>query len=382
MSKKRNNIAIVSVTNDLIADHRVHKTCLLLGEMNYDVTLVGRKLNTSFHVNRNYKTKRFKLFFNKKFLFYAEYNIRLFVFLLFKKADLLVSNDLDTLPANFIASKIKRVPLIYDSHEYFTEVPELIKRQRIKKIWQYIEKKIVTRLNFGITVNESIAEIYTNKYNIPFYAIKNVPSINNLTNNFDKTVSLPFSDELKYILLYQGSLNIGRGLEKLIKAMKLLNNRYVLFIIGIGDIENELKKKVKTHNLSDRIIFFGKIPFENLKQITAKAHLGFSIEENLGLNYYYALPNKIFDYIHAEVPIICSDFPEMKKIIETYNIGISVSVKDEYHLAELINNALSNKEQYLFWKENCKIAKKELNWEIEKEKLKKIIEKHIILKNK
>ncbi len=382
MSKKRNNIAIVSVTNDLIADHRVHKTCLLLGEMNYDVTLVGRKLNTSFHVNRNYKTKRFKLFFNKKFLFYAEYNIRLFVFLLFKKADLLVSNDLDTLPANFIASKIKRVPLIYDSHEYFTEVPELIKRQRIKKIWQYIEKKIVTRLNFGITVNESIAEIYTNKYNIPFYAIKNVPSINNLTNNFDKTVSLPFSDELKYILLYQGSLNIGRGLEKLIKAMKLLNNRYVLFIIGIGDIENELKKEVKTHNLSDRIIFFGKIPFENLKQITAKAHLGFSIEENLGLNYYYALPNKIFDYIHAEVPIICSDFPEMKKIIETYNIGISVSVKDEYHLAELINNALSNKEQYLFWKENCKIAKKELNWEIEKEKLKKIIEKHIILKNK
>ncbi len=375
MSKKNNNIAIVSVTNDLVADHRVHKTCLLLSEMNYNVLLVGRKLNTSTSIKRPYKTIRFRLLFNKKILFYAEYNIRLFFFLLFKKADLFVSNDLDTLLTNFLVSKIKQIPLIYDSHEFFTEVPELVNRRKIKKVWQFMEKKIVPRLNFGITVNETIAQIYSSKYNIPFYAIRNVPSANKFQEITDLTASFDF--KTKYLLLYQGSLNIGRGIEKLIKTMKLLDDLYVLVLIGTGDIENELKNEVLKFNLSNKVIFLGKIPFELLHLYTSKAHLGFSIEENLGLNYYYSLPNKIFDYINAEVPVICSDFPEMKKIIEKYNVGISHNFENEYQLFDTIQHTLNNKELYLSWKENCKKAKKELNWEIEKEKLKEIIQKHI-----
>ncbi|MCA1760901.1 MAG: hypothetical protein LC658_14130, partial [Bacteroidales bacterium] len=126
MKPKAKKRIIVSVTSDLVSDNRVHKTCTTLGEMGFEVLLVGRKLAGSQPLSpRNYQTKRIKLFFNKGPLFYACFNFRLFCLLLFSKCDLLLSNDLDTLPANFLASKLKNKPLVYDSHEFFTEVPEL-----------------------------------------------------------------------------------------------------------------------------------------------------------------------------------------------------------------------------------------------------------------
>lgn len=374
MSGKEKKVAIVSVTNDLVSDQRVHKTCLTLCEMNYEVILVGRRFKYSLPVQREYKTKRFKLIFNKKALFYAEYNIRLFFYLLLKKNNILISNDLDTLVSNYLVSKIKRIPLIYDSHEYFTEVPELINRPKVKKVWQFIEKLIVPKLKFGITVNDSLAEIYSTKYQIPFFSIRNVPSISRNLKNDLSSISLPFDSSVKNILLYQGSLNVGRGLEKLIRAIKLLDNSYGLLLIGTGDIEKNLRKEVLQLNIEDRVKFLGKIQFSQLYNYTIKAHLGFSIEENMGLNYYYALPNKIFDYIHAEVPVICSAFPEMKNIVEKNNIGIAINTNNEYQLADIIQQALSDKDRYAIWKENCKLLKQELNWEIEKEKLKKIFE--------
>ena len=125
---------IISVTNDLIADNRVHKVATSLCKNNYNILLIGRKLKKSSKIKeRNYKCKRIKLIFNKGALFYAEYNFRLFWLLLFTKADILLANDLDTLLANFLCAKIKRKKLVYDSHEYFTEVPELINRKFTKK---------------------------------------------------------------------------------------------------------------------------------------------------------------------------------------------------------------------------------------------------------
>ena len=139
MSKKR---IIVSVTNDLTTDQRVAKICNSLTDLNLEVILVGRILKKSIQINRNYSTKRFKLWFNKGPLFYANYNIRLFFFLLFTKTDFLWSNDLDTLLANHIISKWKSKKLIFDSHEYFTEVPELIDRPKVQKIWKRLEQKL------------------------------------------------------------------------------------------------------------------------------------------------------------------------------------------------------------------------------------------------
>src|SRR3989338_2252762 len=148
---------ILSVTNDLVTDQRVNRVCNSLLNLNYEVLLVGRQLKNSLPVNRKYPTKRFNLLFNKGFLFYANYNVRLFWLLLFSKSTLLWSNDLDTLPANYLVSKLKGIKLVYDSHEYFTEVPELVNRPKIQKIWLSIEQWIFPKLKNVITVSNQIA---------------------------------------------------------------------------------------------------------------------------------------------------------------------------------------------------------------------------------
>ncbi len=375
MAKKKQKKVIVSVTNDLVSDNRVHRTCTVLVEEGYNVLLVGRKLVGSLPVKREYKTHRFRLLFNKGFCFYAEYNFRLFFYLLFYRCDILVANDLDTLSANFYASRFKRGKLLYDSHEYFTEVPELVNRKKAQRLWEKMEKKIFPKLTQVVTVCDSIAEIYNQKYNVPVYTIRNVPLRKEKAEKKDlKTI---FNQNFNSVLIYQGALNIGRGIENLIDSMLYLDDETVLIIAGKGDIEKELQAKVKQLKLNERVKFLGKVPIEELHAYTLNADLGFSLEEDRGLNYRYALPNKVFDYVQAEVPVICSDLPEMKNLVQQYNLGLclSESQRRPEELARIIKNALNDKQKMSEWKSNCLIAANELNWEKEKIKLKEILKK-------
>ncbi|MGZ4043852.1 MAG: glycosyltransferase, partial [Bacteroidia bacterium] len=153
-------IAAVSVINDLVTDNRVNKTCNVLLDSGYDVILIGRVLPASLPLpNWGFKTIRMNLLFKNGPLFYLFFNLRLFFKLLLLKTDLLFANDLDTLLPNYLVSKLKHIPLVYDSHELFTEVPELLNSPFKKKIWLSIEKRIVPRLKNCITVNSSIAKI-------------------------------------------------------------------------------------------------------------------------------------------------------------------------------------------------------------------------------
>ena len=151
---------IISVINDLSGDQRIHRIASTLAEAGYEVLVVGRKLPNSIPLSdRTYQTHRMRLFFIRGKWFYLEFNFRLFWFLLFRKADILNANDLDTLLANFLISRIKGTRLIYDSHEYFTEVPELIERPFTRNIWLRLEQWIFPRLNQIYTVNHSLASI-------------------------------------------------------------------------------------------------------------------------------------------------------------------------------------------------------------------------------
>ena len=171
-AKKR---IIVSVTNDLVSDNRVHKICTSLEKMGFNILLIGRKLLHSSPIERTYQIRRMKLLFKKGPCFYAEYNFRLFLVLLFSRVDIFLSNDLDSLTANFLAARFRKKQLVYDSHEYFTEVPELINRPKVQRIWQWLENKMVPKIKHAYTVCDSIANVYSEKYNVDFKVIRNIP---------------------------------------------------------------------------------------------------------------------------------------------------------------------------------------------------------------
>ena len=358
MDKSKKKKIIVSVTSDLVSDNRVHKVCTTLHHMGFMVLLIGRKLPASLPVdNRKYSTKRLKLLFHKGPQFYALFNIRLFLFLLFSEFDILLSNDLDTLPANFIAAKLKNKPLVYDSHEYFTEVPELINRPRVKKVWEWIEKKMVPKIKYALTVCDSIANIYNEKYGTPFKVVRNIP-VSAKTISFDK------EEKTEKIILYQGAVNVGRGLEQAILAMHSVENAK-LIIAGDGDIKTDLENLAAKENLQNKIEFVGRLPIEELSKLTIQANFGLSIEEDLGLNYRFALPNKLFDYIQAQVPVLITNLPEMAAIVNRYQIGEITGSLEPKRLAEKMSEALNNEEKRKLWKINLPKAASELTWENE-----------------
>ena len=170
---------IISVINDLVTDQRVNKVAQTLSNNGYSVLLLGRLLPKSMPIKRAYQTKRMTLLFKKGVLFYIEMNIRIFLFLLFHKFDIALSNDLDTLLPNYLVTTLKRKKLVYDSHEIFPEVPEVINRKFIKTFWEKLEKFLIHRIKFAYTVNASVSEYYYNKYGIKMQIVRNVPYLSN-----------------------------------------------------------------------------------------------------------------------------------------------------------------------------------------------------------
>ena len=363
---------IVSVTNDLYTDQRVHKVCSFLHENNYDVVLVGRKLKNSLPItDRKYRLKRFKLVFTKGALFYANYNLRLFWYLLFNRFDFLLSNDLDSLLANYCAHKLRiNSRLVYDTHELFTEVPELTARPRIRNVWLKIEEWIFPKLDTIYTVNESIANIYAKKYDKNIQIVRNVSQLWRPETILSKAeLNLP---ENKHIIILQGSgINVDRGAEEAVLAMKNIENA-LFVIIGSGDVIPQLKIMVTENKLEDKVRFVGRVPYKTMMNYTYHADLGLSLDKDTNSNYKYSLPNKIFDYIHTTTPVISSNLIELKRVILKHNVGRIIPEHSAKAVEETINLILNNPNLLKELKENCKTAAQIENWEEESKVLKEI----------
>jgi glycosyltransferase involved in cell wall biosynthesis len=367
---------IVSVTNDLSTDRRVHRSCMALRKLGYDVLLVGRRRRKSIPLDkRPYRTKRMFLLFEKGFLFYAEYNFRLFFFLIFHKADLFLSNDLDTLLPNYLAKKIKGSGLIYDTHEYFTGVPELEGRPYVQKFWKRIEKWIFPKLKEVITVNDSIAKLYHDEYKKDMTVVRNIPDVPENSSDFsEKELGL---DENKNIIILQGSgINVDRGAEEAVLSMQYVDNA-VLYIVGDGDVLPILKEMVRENELEGKVKFIPKQTLDKLFAYTRHADIGLTLDKDTNINYRYSLPNKLFDYIHAGVPVLASSLPEIKSIIDKYKVGEMIENHDPHHIAEKISAMLVDKQMLSVYRENCNIAKCELNWKNEEIKLTDVFKRYI-----
>ncbi len=360
---------ILSVISDLVTDQRVHRTALALHRKGLKVTLVGRKLKKSPVLEkRDYSTKRFKLWWEKGPLFYAAFNIRLFFYLLRNKADVLVANDLDTLPANYFASRIQKNELFYDSHEYFTEVPELVSRPRIQAIWKRIERWILPGIKHMYTVNNSIAGLYGTEYKKKIGVVRNVPfRIQRTITSIDRNaLGLPAD---KKIFIFQGSgINVHRGAEEVLQAMQHTEGLLLLFVGG-GDVIDFLKSETLRLKLSDKVMFVPRQSMEKLREYTRLADVGLSLDKDTNLNYKYSLPNKLFDYIQAEIPVLVSDLPELRAIVEKYEIGKIVETHQPEKLAVQMMEMVKDPVRFAQWKENLKLAASELCWENEEVKL-------------
>lgn len=314
------------------------------------------------------------ILFEKGPFFYACFNFRLLFYLIFKKTDLLFSNDLDTLMPNYLVHKLRGIPLVYDSHEYFTEVPELVNRKRVQSVWKMIEKNIFPKLNEVITVNESIASLYEKQYGVRPKVVRNISmKPENVRKPSRKELGLP---EDKFLLVLQGSgINIDRGAEEMVESMQFIE-KAVLLIIGSGDVIEKLKMQVEKLGLQEKIVFIPKLEYSKLLEFTACADIGLTLDKDTNLNYRYSLPNKLFDYIHSGIPVLASPLPEIKKIIDQYDIGDFIPNHNPENIALKVNEILENQHIMEKWKKNCTFASSQLTWQKESEKLQLILAKY------
>lgn len=356
---------LVSVFNNLFTDQRVEKVCQTLYDNGYEIELIGNNWGGSPEMKRNYPFSRIEL--KSKILRYAyiEFQRKLYLKLLDKVTEntILLSNDLDTLLPNYLVSKKLKLPLVFDSHEIFTEMPS-VNGRFTQKIWRALESFIVPKINFMMTASESYADWFHKTYDIERPIV-----VQNFPLKKDNFQDYNLISEPK-IILYQGAINPSRGLDKMIPAMKYIENAE-FWIAGDGPKKEEYISLTKDLGLENKVKFLGKITPEKLRTITQNADVGLSIEENNGLSYYFSMPNKISDYVMARVPVVVSDFPEMRKVVDYFHVGEKIENYDQ--LPEKINSVLKNGKE--FYSANLEIAANQLCWENEVPKITALFEK-------
>ena len=358
----------VSVTNDLNQDQRMHRICNSMRSRGYDVILIGRERSSSQELlHQDFKQKRLKCWFDTGILFYLEYNIRLFLFLLLLDSDIVYSVDLDTLVSGGLASILKRKKLIYDAHEYFVEVPELEDSVVKKRVWDIVAKLFIPKSDLNITVNKELAEVLENKYNQKFDVIRSVP----LLIEVEESVAL----NKEKIILYQGVLNKGRGLEEAIMWISRMKGDIQLHIAGEGDLSKSLRVLKENVDKDNKVKFLGwKSPVE-LDIITKSAWLGLNLLDGNSLNYKYSLANKFFNYMHAGIPSVNMDFPVYRRYCKEDKVGVCISDLNVESIDLVIRSLLNDDIKYQEMVLSTRIARVKHSWQVEEVKLISFIDK-------
>ncbi|RYY40804.1 MAG: glycosyltransferase [Chitinophagaceae bacterium] len=343
---------MLAVTNDLTYDQRMQRICGTLAEAGYDVTLVGRKLAHSLPLKeRGFRQKRLRCLINKGVLFYAEFNIRLFFYLLFQRFDAVCAADLDTLLPCFITAKWKGAVRIYDAHELFTEMKEVRSRPAVHAAWLRIEGYAVRKMDYGYTVGEEIAQILEERYGRPFAVVRNMP--------YPKAANARTTSHRPYVL-YQGAVNEARGFEAIVPAWKDIE--LPLVVCGDGNFMQQLRELIAKHGVADKIELRGMLPPDQLPAITAGAILGINFTENVGLNQLYCLPNKFFDYVQAGLPLVTNDYPQYRRLNEQFEVALLLPDLTPAAVAAGVNRLLHDRAYYEQLQRNAEAARVHWHW--------------------
>jgi len=337
----------------------MQRICTSLTKAGYEVVLIGRKLNNSLPLNNlSFTQKRLHCVFSKTILFYAEYNIRLFFFLLFAKADAFCAIDLDTIIPILFVSMLKNKPRVYDAHELFTEQKEIVTRKNVYRFWLGIERFAVPKFKDGYTVNLFIKEEFERRYGVKYEIVRNLPTL--------KPMSLieKFSTPT---IIYQGAVNEGRSFETLIPAMKDVEGQ--LLICGKGNFLEQAKLLAKENSVQEKVIFKGAVEPKELQLITQQSHIGVMLFESTGLNQYYSLANRFFDYMMAGIPQLCVNYPEYAAIINDFPFAFLINDTSSKTIAEALNNLLKDVVLYESLQKNTMLAREALNWNEEEKRL-------------
>jgi glycosyltransferase involved in cell wall biosynthesis len=337
---------VLSVINDLHSDQRVHRTATLWAERGYRVVVVGRTYPNPAPLDRPYETQRMTCRFNRGPLFYLEFQIRLWFALKRLQPDVYLANDLDTLAPNAWWAMRRAKPLVYDSHEYFLGAPELEARPMVQRLWRWFERFGIPRTDFRVTVNQSIADQYAREYGGTWDVVRNVPLAADLPWGADGEwpdaaahkravrgeLGLPM-DKTLWILQGAG-INVDRGAEELVEAAAMCPE-VELVVVGSGDAIPRLQQHVLGQGWTN-VRFVGRVPREQLQRYTQAADLGFSLDKPKSQNYRWSLPNKLFDYFQAGIPVVASDLVEVVRVVRDSGAG---TVLDKLSPAAISNAA-------------------------------------------
>ena len=359
-----NNLGLkiaVLVSNDLTFDQRVRKTCEAMIAAGHEPILVGRELPESIPYDGPGSAVRLPLLFKSGPLFYAELQLALLKWLGKAEVDRIWANDLDTLLPSIVVGRHRKIPVVYDSHEFFTEAAGLTGKPLRRKVWIFIERYCIPKLGKMLTVNESIAVEFRHRYGVKVDILRNMPVLKSVPDVTPRTAFLEFGipTDLPILLLQGAFMDRDRGTSDAVDALAVMTD-VRLVLVGAGIEFDESSERINDSRWKGRLHCIPRLPYEKLRILTASADVGLSLDKGLHTNYLLSLPNKLFDFIHVGLPIVASPMVEVRRVVEENGVGVVLKDVTSEAIAKGVAEVLSKPRE--FWFSKCMAARENLHW--------------------
>jgi glycosyltransferase involved in cell wall biosynthesis len=369
------NHAVVLEIGDVITDGRCRNICESFHRWGGRVTFVGPSDVDEQVVLNGIAIERVRVEsgFGSKVL-YAHFGLRSVWKGINLKPTVVIAEDLFSLPAALVIKWFTRARVLYDAKEFYFALASLRDRPMTQRFWALVERLCIRFADRVITSGEQDSDVMTERYCIDRpAAIHNYPPRRSTPGDvafLRRKYSIP---ERYRIFLYQGWLLHGRGLFHLIDLTAAIDT-VLLVIVGGGALRDDLERYAARVGVADRVLFTGPVPYEKLPDYTAGADVGCALIEDYGMSYRYARPNKLFEYIQAGVPVLVSDLPAMREVLERRPVGSVVDLSDPDALVAEGRRLIEDTEFYNECVGQCSVAASEYHWGIEETKLRRVFE--------